>query len=88
MGVKVKGFPGGSDNEESACNVGGLPSVRKIPWIREWPPTPGFFPGEFHGLRSLVSYSPWDRKESDMTEQLSLHFMYIYEKREGEIDLF
>ena len=31
---------------------------------------------------------PWGRKESDMTEQLSLHFMYIYEKREGEIDLF
>ena len=25
-----------------------------------------------HGQRSLVDYSPWDRKESDMTEQL--HF--------------
>ena len=29
-------------------------------------PTPVFWPGEFHGL-----YSPWGRKESDMTEQLS-----------------
>ena len=28
-------------------------------------------PGEFHGL-----YSPWGHKESDMTEQLSLHFTY------------
>ena len=81
-------FPGGSGNKESACNVGDLSLVRKTPWIREWPPTPGFLPGEFHGLRSLVSYSPRGRKESDMTEQLSLHFMYIYEKREGEIDLF
>ena len=25
---------------------------------------------EFHGQRSLVGYSPWDRKESNMTEQL------------------
>ena len=23
--------------------------VRKIPWRREWLPTPVFFPGEFHG---------------------------------------
>ena len=30
--------------------------------------TPVFWLGEFHGL-----YSPWGRKESDMTEQLSLH---------------
>ena len=27
-----------------------------------------------HGQRSLVSYSPWGRKESDTTERLSLHF--------------
>ena len=32
--------------------------------------TPVFLPGEFHGQRSLVGYSPWGRKESDMTEQL------------------
>ena len=25
-------------------------------------------PGEFHGQRSLVGYSPWGRKESDTTE--------------------
>ena len=33
-----------------------------------------FLPGEFHGQRSLVSYSPWDPKESDMAEQLTLFF--------------
>jgi len=27
--------------------------------------------GEFHGQRSLVGYSPWGGKESDMTEKLS-----------------
>ena len=32
-----------------------------------------FLPGEFHGQRGLVGYSPWGGKESDMTEQLSMH---------------
>ena len=32
--------------------------VGRIPWRREWLPTPVFLPGEFHGQRSLVSYSP------------------------------
>ena len=32
-------------------------------------PTPVFLPGEFHGQRSLVGYSPWGCRESDMTEQ-------------------
>ena len=27
-------------------------------------------PGKSHGQRSLVDYSPWDRKESDTTERL------------------
>ena len=44
------------------------PWVKKIPWIREWLPTPVFLPGEFHGQRSLVGYSPWDHKESGMTK--------------------
>ena len=29
-------------------------------------------PGEFNGQRSLVDYSPWSHKESDMTERVSL----------------
>ena len=35
-------------------------------------PTPVFWPGEFHGQRSLAGYSPWGQKELDMTEKLSL----------------
>ena len=31
-------------------------------------PTPIFLPGESHGQRSVAGYSPWGRKESDMTE--------------------
>ena len=41
--------------------------VGKIPWRREWQPTPIFLPGEFHGQRSQVLYSPWGYKASDMT---------------------
>ena len=41
-------------------------------WRRKWQPTPVFMPRKSHGLRSLVGYSPWGHKESDMTEWL--HF--------------
>ena len=44
------------------------PRVGKIPWRRKWQPTPVLLPGKFHGLRSLVGYSPWGCKESDTTE--------------------
>ena len=40
-------------------------------WRRKWQSTPVFLPGEFHGQRSLASYSPWGCKESDMTEELT-----------------
>ena len=41
-----------------------------LAWKREWQSTLVFLPGEFHGQRSLESYSPWGHKESDMTEQI------------------
>ena len=44
------------------------PWVGKIPWKRKQQPIPIFLPGESHGQRSLVGYSPWGHKESDMTE--------------------
>ena len=57
------GFPGGSDDKESARNAGDLgpipgfnPWVGKIPWKRERLPAPVFLPGETHGQRSLVGY--------------------------------
>ena len=78
-GIK-RDFPGSSNGKESACNAGGPqfnPCIGKIAWRREWLPTSAFLPGESHRQRSLVSYSPWDRKESDMTERLTLSHFHI-----------
>ena len=46
MGVKVKGFPRGSDNEESACNVGDPGLI----------PGSGRSPGEENGYPLQYSY--------------------------------
>ena len=67
------GFPGGSDSKESTCNAGALgsiPGMGRSPG-EAWQPTPVFLPGESHGQRRLVGYSPWGHKELDMTERLS-----------------
>ena len=48
------------------------PWVRKIPWRREWQPTPVFLHGESPGQRNLAGYSPWGPKELDTTERLTL----------------
>ena len=39
-----------------------------------WHPTPVLLPGNSHGWRSLVGYSPWGHEESDTTERLHFHF--------------
>ena len=46
-----------------------------------WQPTPVFLPGELHGQRSLVDYSPWGHKESDTTEQLTLSLFSLSVKQ-------
>ena len=48
------------------------PWVGKIPWRREWQPTPVFLPGESRGQRSLADYGPQGCKELDTTEQQTL----------------
>ena len=42
--------------------------VVKIPWRREWLPTPVFLPGKSHGQRSLAVCGPWGLKELDTIE--------------------
>ena len=67
----------GSDSERIClqCRRARLdPWVGKIPWRREWQPTPVFLSGEFRGQRSLVGYSPWVCKESDMTEHWHCYY--------------
>ena len=41
---------------------------------RHWQPTPVLLPGESHGRRNLVGYSPWGHEELDTTERLHFHF--------------
>ena len=72
----LKGLPWWISGKEYTCQcrrsnrLGFDPWVRKIPWKRAWQPTPVFLPGESHGQRSLslVSSSPWGRKESGTAE--------------------
>ena len=76
------GLPWWLSGKESACQCGRPefnPWVGKIPWRRKWQPALVFLPGKSHGQRSLVGYSPWSCKESDMTERLHFHFhTYIW----------
>ena len=70
------GFAGGSYGKESTCNVGDLGST---PGFRR--PLGGGYGNplqyscleNLHGQRSLVGYSPWGHKESDMTKRLSAY---------------
>ena len=48
------------------------PWVGKILWRKKYLSTLVFLPGEFHGQRSPVGYSPWGCKVSDTTERLIL----------------
>ena len=50
--------------------------VGKIPWRREWQPTPVFLPENFHGQRSLVGYNSWGHKDMDKTEWLTLSLSF------------
>ena len=56
--LQLMGFPCGSADKGSTCNVGDLgfdPWVGKIPWRRKRLPRSVFWPGEFHGLQSMES---------------------------------
>ena len=71
-----KWYPKWHNGKESTCwcrrcRCGFDPWVKKISYSRKWQPTPVFLPREFRGQRSLVWFSPWVCKESDMAEQLS-----------------
>ena len=62
--IHHRGFPGGANGKEPTCQCRRYkrcrfdPWVGKIPWRRAWQSTPVFLPGESHGQRSLVGYSP------------------------------
>ena len=79
--VYVMRLPRWCSGKESACQCRRLEFdswVRKIPWNKKWQPTPGFLLGKLHGQRSLEGCSPWGCRESDMTDQLSMHRTHVY----------
>ena len=70
------GFPGGSVSKEPACNAGDLgliPGLGRSPGEGQGNPFQYSCLESPHGQRSLVGYSPWGRKELDMTGWLSTH---------------
>ena len=70
----IQGFHGGSDGKESTCNTGNLgliPALGRSPGGGHGNPLQYSCLKNPHEQRSLVGYSPWSRKESDMTERLS-----------------
>ena len=73
--MPIWGFPGGSvvKNLPAMQKTRVQSLVRKIPWGKEWLPTPVFLPGEFHGQRSLEHYNAWCCKESDTTKHAHTH---------------
>ena len=72
-------------SKEFACSIGEagevglIPCVGKIPWRRKWQSTSVFLPGESHGQRSLVGYSPQHCRELDTTEGTQ-HIPVLHEK--------
>ena len=64
VALEVKNLP---------ASAGDIRGVGLIPGLGRSPgghgnPCQYSCPGESHGQRSLVGYSPWGHKESDMTE--------------------
>jgi len=59
-----------------------VPKLGKIPWRREWQPTPVFLPGEFHGQRSLVVPNNWTRLSAESEEELKTLLMNVKEESE------
>ena len=64
MILMVKNLPA---NAEDIRNMGSTPGLGRSSGGGHGNP-PVFSPGEFHGQRSLVGYSPQSCKELDMTE--------------------
>ena len=70
-----QGFPGSATVKNLPANAGGAKDAGsgRSPGKVNGNPFTDDIPGESHGQRSLVDYSPQDCKESDMTERLSKH---------------
>ena len=57
--------------------MGSIPGLGRSPRVENGNPLQYSFLGNPVEKRSLVGYSLWGRKESDMTEQLSMHARFL-----------
>ena len=64
--------------QETQGDSGLISGLGRSPVRGKWQPTPVFLPRESHGQRCPVDYSPWDHKESDVTEPLSQYYKVIF----------
>ena len=55
-------------NAGDARDVDLIPGSGRSPEGGKWQPITKFLHGKFHGQRSLVGYSPWGHKKSDIIE--------------------
>ena len=74
-------FPGGSNDKESAGDLGSTPGLGRSPGGGHGNPLQCFCLENPHGQRSLVGYSPWGHKESDTAERLNSTAQAYAEKK-------
>ena len=69
--LEIKGFPGGSEGKESACNAedqGSIPGSGRSPREGNGNPLQHSCLENPMDKRSLVAYGPYSHKELDRTE--------------------
>ena len=68
MAQMVKNLPAMQETQAASL-------VRKIPWRREWQPTPVFLPREFHGQRSLAGYHSMAKSLIWLSDLTHTHYL-------------
>ena len=73
ISIPLLGVPGGSGVKNPPANAGHAGDTGLILELGRFPAggngnIPGFLPKKSHGQKSLAGYSPWNCKESDLTE--------------------
>ena len=85
--IKVKGFPGGSDGKETACNAGDTKDMCLILWSGRSPGEVNGYPLQYSCLDNPMDKgicdSPCGHKELDTTEWVMTHKNYIKPRKKS-----
>ena len=73
------GLSGSSSGKESTCSVGDLGSILgwEDPLEKGLATHSSILAWRIHEQSSLAGYSPWDHKELDVTERLTLFTVFL-----------